>query len=204
MGENLSENVESSTPENSAAAPNPRPAAQYGQAWQPGVDPEPVWDPELAWKYESPAPARPAEDVLRGTIFALAALPVGVILWMVIWSLGFLASIVSFAAAFLAAKLYVAGARSLGRRGAWVVAGVTASTILVSFGGGVWLDAVAYLGGEPWTMVMDPEPFALIEYNFYNNPDFMGGYLKDFLMALLFGGLGCFFTLRQLFAATRK
>jgi hypothetical protein len=39
--------------------------------------------------------------------------------------------------------------------------------------------------------------------NLAYNPEFISGYMKDFLLALLFGALGCFFTLRQMFTATK-
>ncbi|MFF2843637.1 hypothetical protein [Paenarthrobacter sp. NPDC057981] len=112
-------------------------------------------------------------------------------------------SLVTFAAAAMAAKFYVAGAGSLSRKGVWVVAAITAATALLSFVGGVWLDAVQFLGREPLAMVFDAEPWALMSDNLAYNPAFVGGYMKDFLLALLFGALGCFFTLRRLFAATK-
>lgn len=43
-----------------------------------------------------------------------------------------------------------------------------------------------------------------MNYNLANNPNFVKSYMGDFFMALLFGALGCFFTLRRMFAATKN
>ena len=205
MGDPLSENTPSGVPE--TAGPNNTPEPQFGVRLPQGAGPDvPAWHPEAQNQpntYSPDVPAAPREDVGRGTIFALAALPIGVILWMVIWSLGWMSSLVTFAAAFMAAKFYVLGAGALSRKGVWIVAGVTVVTALLSFVGGVWLDAVQFLGREPLAMVLDSEPWALMADNFAYNPEFVGGYMKDFLLALLFGALGCFFTLRQMFTATK-
>jgi len=211
MGGPLSENTHSGTPE-TAGSNNNAPDPQIGVGIPRGTGPDvPAWHPEAPntlgtgpSAYDAPIPATPREDVGRGTIFALAALPIGVILWMVIWGFGWMSSLVTFASAVMAARFYVAGAGSLSRKGVWVVVAVTTATALLSFVGGVWLDAVQFLGREPLAMVLDSEPWSLLANNLAYNPDFVGSYMKDFLLALLFGALGCFFTLRQLFAATKN
>ena len=206
MGGPLSENNHSGTPETAGSInnlPEPQNGVRLPEGAGPGV---PAWHPEAQQNqgnYDQTIAATPREDVGRGALFALAALPIGVILWMVIWGLGWMSSLVTFAAAAMAAKFYVAGAGALSRKGVWIVVGVTVVTALLSFVGGVWLDAVQFLGREPLAMVMDSEPWALMADNLSYNPDFIGGYMKDFLLALLFGALGCFFTLRQLFTATK-
>ncbi|UKA49810.1 hypothetical protein LFT48_20670 [Arthrobacter sp. FW305-123] len=209
----MSDNTPSNAPEFGGPNSNPAPEPRFGVRLPAGQGPEvPSWHPEAAPSAQAAQPAqfnsqasRPngQEDIGRGTLFALAALPIGVILWMILWNFGWMTSLVTYAAAFMAAKFYVVGAGALSRKGVWMVAVVTAATALVSFLGGVWLDAVKFLGREPLAMVMSSEPWALMADNFAYNPDFIGGYIGDFLLALLFGALGCFFTLRQLFAETK-
>ncbi len=202
----LSENTHSGTPETAGNNTN-TPEPQYGVRLPEGTGPDvPAWHPEaqhIQAIYGQPISVTPREDVGRGALFALAALPIGVTLWMAIWSLGWMSSLVTFAAAVMAAKFYVAGAGALSRKGVWIVVGVTVVTALSSFVGGVWLDAVQFLGREPLAMVMNSEPWALMANNLAYNPEFISGYMKDFLLALLFGALGCFFTLRQMFTATK-
>lgn len=146
---------------------------------------------------------------MRGVVFALAMAPAGVALWLVLWKLGWMASIVAFLTAAGAARLYIAGSTAgrggtITRRGAWVVVVVTAVTVLASFLGSIWLDLADYLGGSPVELLFEPGAWALLGDNLANNADLVEGYKGEFLMALLFSALGCFFTLRQLFAQSRR
>ncbi|WP_314212783.1 hypothetical protein [Pseudarthrobacter equi] len=174
-------------------------APQYGQRTS-----EPWTPPESAYEFALPAPSA-REDVVRGTVYALAAAPVGIIAWMVLWNMGWMASIVAFVAAALAARLYVLGTGGpISRRGAWVVAAVTLVTVLLSFWGGMLLDAAKYLGGgSPLAMLVDPGTWDFLMFNVTTNRELIDAYAGDFLVALLFSALGCFFTLRRLFAQTK-
>jgi hypothetical protein len=153
-----------------------------------------------------PVPGAMGEDVVRGTVFSLAAIPAGVVLWLVLWNLDIIASVVGFVAAACAARLYVLGSGgSISRRGAWAVGAVTLVTVLVSFVGGMWLDMAKFMGGaSPFALLTDSEAWDLLGYNLTTNADLVEAYKVDFLMALLFSALGCFFTLRRLFAQTRR
>ncbi|WP_458112514.1 hypothetical protein M1D88_20230 [Arthrobacter sp. R1-13] len=152
-----------------------------------------------------PAPQAPREDVVRGTLFSLVAIPAGVILWLILWNVGLMASIVGFVAAAGAARMYVLGSGSFSRNGVWVVAAVTLITVLVSFVGGMWLDMAQFMGGaSPFAMLLDPQAWELLGYNLTTNADLVETYKLDFLVAVLLGALGCFFTLRRMFAETRK
>ena len=186
-------------------------ASQPGEGGRPaepqfGLRAPGAWTPPVASQFQPAAPVRAAgEDVVRGAIFALAAVPVGVAAWLVLWNMGWMASIVAFIAAAAAARLYVLGTGgTISRRGAWVVTAVTLATVLLSFWGGMLVDAAKYLGGgSPLTMLADAGTWDLLLYNLATNRDVVDGYAGDFLVALLFSALGCFFTLRRLFAATR-
>lgn len=185
---------------------------QYGQRWPDGAP----W-PDSAEHRQSQLPALPLpavrpeslESAVRGTVFALAVVPLGVGLWLVMWKLGWMGSIVAFVTAAGAARLYVAGSTAGGggaitRRGAWVVVGVTLATVLLSFMGSIWLDLAEYLGASPLALLFEPRAWDLLGYNLGNNPQLVEDLRGEFLMALLFSALGCFFTLRQLFARSRR
>lgn len=203
---NLPENTQ---PGSNAYGASQRPQPQFGISAPESSGPQiPSWHPEAS---HSQAPAWPpagstraAENVARGALFALAALPIGVALWLVIWSFGWMSSLVTFAAAAMAARFYVLGAGGLSRKGVWVVAGITAATAILSFVAGVWFDAAKYINSQPLSLIASSEPWDLISYNLAHNPNFVKSYMGDFSMALLFGALGCFFTLRRMFAATRN
>ena len=185
---------------------------RYGQRWPDGAP----W-PDSADHRQAQLPALPLppvrpeslESAVRGTVFALAVVPVGVGLWLIMWKLGWMGSIVAFVTAAGAARLYLAGSLagrggSLSRRGAWVVAAVTLATVLLSFLGSIWLDLAEYLDAPPLALLFEPGAWDLLAYNLGNNPELVEGLWGEFLMALLFSALGCFFTLRQLFARSRR
>lgn len=203
---NLPENTQPGSNEYGASQ---RPKPEFGMSAPDAPGPHiPSWHPE-ANQSQAPAwpPARPvrtAENVGRGALFALPALPIGVVLWLVIWSFGWMSSLVTFAAAAMAARFYVMGAGGLSRKGVWVIAAITAATAILSFVAGVWLDAAKYINSQPLSLITSSEPWDLMNYNLANNPNFVKSYMGDFFMALLFGAVGCFFTLRRMFAATRN
>ncbi|NTW42433.1 MAG: hypothetical protein HGA44_21590 [Cellulomonadaceae bacterium] len=144
------------------------------------------------------------ENLRRGALFALATIPVGVLVWVVLWSLGFIASLVAAMVAFLAMWLYVRGAGRLSRAGAVVVVVITVTTLMLAFFGGIVLDFAVALGegsglGTWGAFVHErfwPTLWAVL-------PDALPEYLPDFAWAVGFGALGSFATLRGAFAATR-
>ena len=188
-----------------------RPA--YGQRWPDGAP----W-PDSSDHRQAQLPALPVpriqtesrENTVRGTVFALAMVPAGVAVWLIMWKLGWIGSIVAFLTAAGAARLYIAGSTAgsggtMTRRGAWVVVAVTIVTVLLSFIGSIWLDLAEYMGGaSPLALLFEPEAWELLGDNLANNADLVESLRGDFLMALLFSALGCFFTLRQLFAQSRR
>lgn len=212
IGGNLTENTnlpENTKPGSSENGASQRPQPEFGLGAPGASGPQiPSWHPEAnqaqapAWPHARPI--RTAENVGRGALFALPALPIGVVLWLVIWNFGWMSSLVTFAAAAMAARFYVMGAGGLSRKGVWVIAGITAATAILSFVAGVWLDAAKYINSQPLSLITSSEPWDLMNYNLANNPNFVKGYMGDFFMALLFGALGCFFTLRRMFAATKN
>lgn len=155
---------------------------------------------------ESTTPATPPEDVLRGTLFALLAVPVGIIAWCLIWSLGFIASIVAFVVAAAAAWLYRVGARGpISIVGALVVTAVTAVTLVLAFVAGIAVDAIREVSAA-WELGWAEVAFAPEFWDFFWAvlPAVLGDYMIELLMALGFGALGCFVVLRSLFAQAAK
>jgi hypothetical protein len=185
----------------------------YGQRWPNGA----LW-PDSSDHRQAQLPALPVprtrtesrEDTVRGTVFALAMVPAGVAVWLILWKLGWMGSIVAFLTAAGAARLYIAGSSAgrggtMTRRGAWVVVTVTIATVLLSFMSSIWLDLADYMGGaSPLALLFEPEAWDLLGDNLANNADLVESLKGEFLMALLFSALGCFFTLRQLFAQARR
>jgi hypothetical protein len=144
-------------------------------------------------------PQRPIEDVARGALLSLLAIPVGVVLWTLIWSVGIVASIVAFVIAIAAVWLYRRGSGGLiSRSGAWIVTLVVVVTLLLSFWVGMVVD---YAGGlAHLNYLSEPRFFDLFNSDFavnFNND------LPSFGLALLFSALGCFRVLGRAFATAR-
>jgi hypothetical protein len=154
-------------------------------------------------KTVSTAPT-PTENVIRGTLLALLVVPVGIFVYCLIASIGFVASIVSFGVAFGAYWLYQRGAGGvITRAGAWVVTAIVAVTIILSLY--VWLlwafagaGAKAH-GTDPWTFFQSPNYWA--EFN-YNLPANLSHLTLTIVLSLALGALGAFRLLRRAFAAT--
>ena len=74
------------------------------------------------------ASSLPSENVQRGVIFALIVLPLGIVAWDILWSVGFVASIVAFGVAWAAVRLYRIGSGGrITRSGAIAVTVITSS-----------------------------------------------------------------------------
>jgi hypothetical protein len=70
------------------------------------------------------------ENVLGGALLALLAIPVGVIALTLLWSIGFIASIVGFLVAFSAFWLYRRGSGgTISRVGAWTITAIVVFTL---------------------------------------------------------------------------
>ena len=150
-----------------------------------------------------PLPQAPA-NVKRGALLSLLTIPAGVAIWVLIWGLGFIASLVAALVAFMALWLYVKGAGRLTRAGAFVVVGVTVLTLLLAFFGGIVLDAAMAFGDISGLGAWG----AFTHENFWPTfweltPEALPEYLPDFGWAAAFGALGSYALLRSAFAATR-
>lgn len=125
-------------------------------------------------------PPLPPENVRRGTLYALPALPIGVVAWLLLWSVGFIASVLALGISLGAFFLYRSGSGGgIGRFGASVVTAITVVGIAASFVIGFMLhaaDAVPTTAGEVIVTVV---------------------------LAVIFGALGCFVAWRTAIVQAR-
>ena len=151
---------------------------------------------------QEPTPVLPPENVGRGLLFSLIAVPVGVILWTVIWAIGIISALVAFAVAAGAVWLYRKG--SGGRvsfKGVIVIGVVTLATLILAFITGLVWDYAGYVGDElggvsQFEALNHPLFWTAFSLDF--NALFVGN-LPNFGLALLFGVLGAFSVLRSVF-----
>jgi hypothetical protein len=142
------------------------------------------------------------ENVPRGTILALLILPVGIAVWLLIWSFGFIASIVAFLIALGGMFLYRLGAGRMSVAGAVRVAMITVVTLLIALVAGFAADVAFVFASEfgipPLDALALPGFWPItFEYMF-------GEGLMSTLAALGFGALGCFSVLRAGFAEAKR
>ena len=149
----------------------------------------------------SPSPVLPPESVGRGTVFALIALPVGVLLWLLVWSFGIIAAIVAFVVAVAAAYFYRVGSGGrIGKLGGWIVTGITAVTLFIAWFAGLALSVAQAISNETGLTWLDSfmSPFFSEIYGLVlADPD--GELVGDALLTILFGALGAFSVLRTVF-----
>ncbi|HEY4224836.1 MAG TPA: hypothetical protein VGM70_03395 [Pseudolysinimonas sp.] len=145
----------------------------------------------------------PSENLQRGVIFALIALPVGVVAWDILWGIGFVASIVAFGVAYFASRLYRFGSGGrVSRNGAIAIAVITIGTLVIAFISGFAVDIV----GEYSRVTGASIPESLVSGRFWGivfASMTTGQALISLLLAALFGALGCFSILRSAFRQTR-
>jgi hypothetical protein len=91
--------------------------------------------------------ALPPENKSRGTVLALIAAPAGIIVWNIVWAIGFISGWVALGVALLALFLYRKG--SGGRvsiDGAIRLSILTVATLIVAFLSGLLVDRITYGG----------------------------------------------------------
>ncbi len=166
-------------------------------------DPSVNNDPTEPDAVVTPAPTLPPENVVRGLLLSLLAVPAGILVFVLIWNLGFIASIVGFGVAFAAFFLYRLGSGGrVSMRGAVVVALVTVVTLVLAF----IAAEVFTVAGEiaRVNQVSVPEVLTSPELSGFvvqilTSPEVAGALVGDAAMTLLFGAIGCFTVLRGAF-----
>ena len=137
--------------------------------------------PEDIERSEPYVPPLPVENVRRGTLFALPVLPIGVVAWLLLWSVGFLAAIVALGLSLGSYFLYRYGSGGrIGRFGAMLVTVIAVVGIAASLIIGVVLDA------------SDAVPTPTDEL------------VITVVLAVIFGTLGCFIAWRTAIVQARR
>lgn len=142
--------------------------------------------------------ATPPALLVRGVALSLLVIPLGAAAWLILWNMGFIASIVSFGIAAGAVALYRGGSKHpVNRTAFWALIIVILVAVVVSFFVGVAADIAKFLEMDAGTAVVSGEFWDTYWINIFDNPDMWDSYGNDILMSLLFTGLGCFTVLRR-------
>jgi len=161
----------------------------------------------MAGAATAPPSVLPPENVLRGFLLALLALPAGVLVFTLIWNLGFIASIVGFGVAFVAFFLYRLGSGGrISMKGAAIITAITLGTLIISFIFANVSDIAtvyAQTFGISWFQVMLSADFLSLALGLLFAPENIGSLAGSAALTLLFGALGCFAVLRGAFKEAR-
>lgn len=146
---------------------------------------------------------QPVVNETRGILVALAIIPLGIVAWGILWNFGFIASIVGFGVALGAMFLYRLGTGGrITRLSAIFITAITLVTLLLAFFGGMVLDGLTGFSQATGQSQFDLFFSSRFWDGFFvilNEPGVLGSYTGDFLLALLFGALGCFQVIRRAF-----
>lgn len=147
----------------------------------------------------SPSPFTQEERVGRGIALALLIIPVGIIVWTVLWNFGFVASIVSWGVALGAVWLYRVGSKARVTRGAFGgIVAIVVVTVVLSLLAGIFTDLASAVGIPLTEALTRSEFWQLFADNVFTNGEMWQAYLPQVGLALLFAALGCFTTMRRL------
>lgn len=148
-----------------------------------------------------PAPVTPvvlpAENRTRGTLFALAIIPAGIIVWVIVWAIGFIAAIVGIGIALGALALYRFGSGGrISINGAVRVSVIVIVTLILSFIAGLVSDNVAYFSRA----MQSGKFFEALQYTM----SLGGGDLTiNLLLVLVFAVLGVVIVFRTAFTQAK-
>jgi hypothetical protein len=137
----------------------------------------------------------------KGFVYALAAVVVGVVAWVILWRFGFIASIVAFGLSAGAVWLYQKGAGAdVDKKGAGIVIGLVLAGLVLAFLAGMMSDA-----WDVYTSADIKGTGSLFSAEFWSfftgnlgSSELWNAYLPDIGMAVLFGALGCFGVIKDL------
>jgi len=150
------------------------------------------------------AETAPVENKGRGTLLSLLIIPLGVVVWVLVWNLGFVAGIVGFGIAVGALFLYRFGSGGVVSRGGAVrVALITLVTVLIALFACVVSDVVSFLSEEVGLSAIETlthEAFWPEFQRIIAIPEVSAEYAKQFAIGLGLALVGSFSTLRGAFS----
>jgi hypothetical protein len=188
---------QAATGQAATASASAEPAATQHAEAAPAAQAPAAYDPAASVPVTPPFTQQ--ERVGRGLALALLVIPAGIVVWTIVWNLGFVASIVSWGVAAGAIFLYRLGSKARVTPAAyWGLIAIVAVTVVLSFLAGIFTDIVKVVGVPLGEALTRADFWRLYADNIFNNPDMWGAYATQILMAVAFAALGCFTTFRRL------
>lgn len=147
------------------------------------------------------------DNVSKGLLFALLSIPIAVVGWLILWQLGFIASIVPLASAAAAVWLYKKGAGTENTKpGAAGLLGIIVVGVVLAFLSGIVADAwAAYTAELPETTSLFDSGFtSFLTDNMFMNGELWSSYLPDLGISIVFAVLGASGVVMDLFKPAGK
>jgi hypothetical protein len=162
----------------------------------------PTPDPLAVQPLGPPVHPGQVEIVPRGILFSLGAIPLGIAASVLIWKLGFVASISSLLMAGVGAFLYVKGAGTTPRKGIVPLIAVILVGVAASFFAIVASDLVDAYDTPAGQEAGYDSVVSFVSGNLFYGP-VLKAYTTDLVMVVIFAALGVFGTLRRLLGARK-
>ncbi|KQQ93976.1 hypothetical protein ASF62_07345 [Leifsonia sp. Leaf325] len=158
---------------------------------------EPV-EPADAIAAPTDAQRRRRGRVARGVLLSLLIIPVGIAAWVLLWSYGFITSVLAFGISWGAVGLYRLGSRARVTTGAfWALTGVILATLALAFVGAIAADVIATMGLDPLVAATSSEFWSAF-LSALSTAELWRTYAINLAVAVLFAGLGLFSVLKSL------
>lgn len=175
----------------SEATPLPQPSAQHAPATPDPATAPPVQGAPVSANSPLSATAvaePPADAVVGGLAFAGIGILAGIIVSVLIWRLGFVASIGSFLMALAAVRLYTKGAGAPPRRGAIALVALICLGIVLSFFACLVSDLWVYYSEHEADFGPETRRQFITDNVFYG--PVLSGYSREMIMFAIFGVIG--------------
>jgi len=151
--------------------------------------------------------ARQKINYKRGALFALGGPLVGIIAWVIVWQVGFIASIVAFLMAWLTIKLFRLGAGGIDRKSLNIVLPYIVAGLLLAILASMADDAAHFvmkqneLAGfsDFWFVITKPDFWDFWFYNLTHNSLVWKDFIGSILASLALAALGTYSTIKSLF-----
>lgn len=145
----------------------------------------------------------------KGIMLALLSIPAGIIAWDILWSGGFIASVVAFGIAYLSVKLFTrAAGEGPDAQAAKPLIAIILAGVVLSFISGIVMDIdkfyIADTAMGAWQALGTSDFWRVVWVNLTQNGAMWGQYTKDILITLVFAALGSYGIIRRLVDAQRQ
>lgn len=139
----------------------------------------------------------------KGAFFALGGPAVGIILWVIIWQLGFIASTVAFVMAWLTIWLYKKGAGGVDKKSLEIIIPYIVIGLVLAFIAVFSLDSAYYaqnevdgLKGQAIGSILTSASFWSFNFNSLLSPYDVGQYAIEIIISVAFGIFGTYGTIK--------